>query len=80
MNNMLNAILAEPRTTLLLWSEVESLLLSLGADRAEGRRGRVAFLLNNQRADFKRPQEDQIAPCHQIRYVREFLLAAGVRP
>jgi hypothetical protein len=80
MNDILIAIVKEPKTVLLPWHDIESLLLALGARRVEGRQGRVAFLLNNKRADFKRPPAGRHAPHHHVRYVREFLLAAGVAP
>jgi hypothetical protein len=79
MKDILTAIVNEPKSVSMPWQDIETLLLALGAKRVEGRKGRVAFLLNNKRADFKRPPANRDTPHHHVRYVREFLLAAGVK-
>ncbi|NEX63064.1 hexulose-6-phosphate isomerase [Noviherbaspirillum galbum] len=77
---MLIAIFNDPKSAAVAWPDVESLLIGLGARRVEGRKGRVAFLLNDKRADFKRPPQGGKAPYNHLRFVREFLIAAGIAP
>lgn len=60
--------------------QIEALFLALGADMIEGRGSRVAFVLNDQRADFHRPHPGKEAKPYQVRDARLFLELAGVKP
>lgn len=75
----LDAIFSQPVPANLEWRRIESLLLALGAEMADGSGSRVAFLLNGRRADFHRPHPGKEAKRYQVRAVREFIEAAGVK-
>jgi hypothetical protein len=51
----LSAIYSQPVPASLEWRSIEALFLALGAVMVEGGGSRVAFLLNDRRADFHRP-------------------------
>ena len=76
----LESIFSQPVPATLEWRRIEALLIVLGAQTAEGTGSRVAFLLNGKRADFHRPHPGKEAKRYQVRAVREFLEAAGVKP
>lgn len=76
----LEAIFAAPVPVTLEWRKIEALFLALGAEMVEGRGSRVAFVLNQKRADFHRPHPGKEAKRYQVRAAREFLEAAGVKP
>jgi hypothetical protein len=62
------------------WRKIEALFLALGAEMAEGRGSRVAFVLNQKRADFHCPHPGKEAKRYQVRAARKFLEAARVKP
>lgn len=76
----LEAVFSEPLSGTLEWRRIESLLVALGAQMVVGSGSRVAFVLNDQRADFHRPRPGKEAKRYQIKAAREFLASAGVRP
>ena len=76
----LEAIFSEPVPRSLAWRQIEALFLALGVDMIEGRGSRVAFVLNDQRADFHRPHPGKEAKPYQVRDARLFLELAGVKP
>lgn len=76
----LEAIFSTPIPATLEWRRIESLLLALGAEVVEGSGSRVAFVLNDKRADFHRPHPGKEAKRYQVRAVREFLEMAGIQP
>lgn len=76
----LEAIFRTPVPATLEWRSIESLLLALGAELVEGSGSRVAFVLNDRRADFHRPHPGKEAKRYQVRAVREFLETAGIQP
>jgi hypothetical protein len=64
----------------ILWSDVESLLVNLGAEISEGRGSRVRIALNGVRAVFHRPHPQKETDRGAVASVRRFLAEAGVRP
>jgi len=64
----------------LPWRQIEALFLALGADMIDGRGSRVAFVLNEQRADFHGPHPGREAKPYQVRDARLFLELAGIKP
>ena len=72
--------LARPVRSDIRWTEVESLLASLGADRSEGRGSRVRFLLNRVEALFHRPHPRPDTNKGAVVSVRGFLKMAGIEP
>lgn len=76
----LNRIYAEPTPADLRWTDIETLLRSLGAEISEGSGSRVRVALNGVRAVFHRPHPSPSAKRGAVRSVRDLLQAAGVRP
>ena len=76
----LEAIFSTPVPATLEWRRIESLFLALGAEMVEGSGSRVAFVLNDKRADFHRPHPGKEAKRYQVRAVREFLENVGIQP
>jgi len=75
----LTAIFQEPVRSDINWSEIESLLISLGAEVSEGSGSRVRVALNGVRAVFHRPHPKKNTDKGAIKSVRRFLLTAGVK-
>ena len=73
------AVFTEPAPANLAWADIESLLVSRGAERSEGNGSRVRFRLNGRRAIFHRPHPQKEAGRGQVRSVRQFLQEAGVQ-
>lgn len=84
MNNKhrktLDAIFTEPPLSNIAWSDIESLLLAVGAQSFEGNGSRVRFLLNDVKATFHRPHPQKETDKGAVVSVRRFLEAGGVKP
>jgi hypothetical protein len=52
----LRAIFADPVRSNINWSDIEAMLMALGAERDEGNGSRIHFVLNGIRATFHRPR------------------------
>ena len=76
----LAAIFADPIRANINWSDVESLLLYLGAQITEGKGSRLRIVLNGVRAVFHRPHPRKETDKGAIKSMRRFLIEAGVRP
>jgi hypothetical protein len=76
----LQAIFEDPVRSNLLWSDVEKLLLALGAELTEGRGSRVRVSLSGVRAVFHRPHPRKEIDRGAVKSVRRFLLEAGFKP
>jgi hypothetical protein len=76
----LEAIFARPVPSDLRWTDIESLLVALGAERSEGRGSRVRFLLNGAEAVFRRPHPSPNTDKGAVVAVRRFLESAGAKP
>ncbi len=74
----LEKIFERPDGSDILWANVESLFLSLGAEISEGRGSRVRVALNDTRAVFHRPHPDRVTNKGAVKSVRRFLKEAGV--
>ena len=75
---ILNAILQEPVSGNLHWREVESLLHHLGASIEPGHGARLKVELNGCEGTLHRPHHSGVCSKHDIRHLRDYLLAAGV--
>ncbi|HEV2855566.1 MAG TPA: type II toxin-antitoxin system HicA family toxin [Thermoanaerobaculia bacterium] len=64
----------------VVWSDIERLLVALGAELTEGRGSRVRIALNGIRAVFHRPHPRRETDRGALRSVRRFLSEAGVQP
>jgi hypothetical protein len=69
----LRALFEEPVRADVKWTDIESLLLALGAESSEGRGSRVRFHLNGIRAVFHRPHPEKETDKGALKSVRRFL-------
>jgi hypothetical protein len=74
----LQAIFADPVKSNIQWSDIESLLLSLGAARKEGAGSRVGFSLNDVDIVVHRPHPQKETDKGALKSIRTFLNNAGV--
>lgn len=74
----LEAIFSNPVLASIPWSDIESLLIALGAQRFEGNGSRVRFLLNDVKAIFHRPHPHKETDKGAVMSVRRFLEAGGI--
>ena len=74
----LTAIFANPVRADLRWSDIESLLLAVGAEITEGSGSRVRVSLNGNRAVFHRPHPRPETDRGAVVAVRRFLTDAGI--
>ena len=77
---LLGRIFVEPTPASIRWTDIEGLLVALGADVTEGSGSRVRIALNGVRAVFHRPHPQPETRRGAVRAVRDFLSAAGVTP
>lgn len=76
----LAAIFKDPVSASMVWKEIESLLISAGADVIEGNGSRVRFHKDGIIAAFHRPHPKKEAKPYQVRDARTFLKQLGVEP
>ena len=76
----LASVFERPDRSDVLWRDVESLFLGIGASVSEGRGSRVRVALHGVRAVFHRPYFERVTGKGALRSVRRFLDEAGVRP
>jgi len=74
----LESIFAIPTKSNIVWKDIESLLLALGAELTEGNGSRVRIALNGVRAVFHRPHPRKESDKGAIVSMRKFLMTAGV--
>ncbi len=76
----LGAIFEDPVRSNVAWSDVEMLLVALGAETSEGRGSRVRVYLSGVRAVFHRPHPQKETDKGALKSVRRFLVEAGIEP
>ena len=76
----LRAIFEDPVRSNVLWSDIEKLLIALGAEISEGRGSRIRIVLNNVRAVFHRPHPRKETDKGALKSMRRFLSEAGEKP
>lgn len=76
----LASVFKDPVSASMVWKDIESLLISVGADVIEGNGSRVRFHKGGVIASFHRPQPKKEAKPYQIRDARTFLKQLGVEP
>lgn len=64
----------------VLWTDIEKLFTSLGAEISEGRGSRVRVALGGVRAVFHRPHPQKETDRGAVASVRRFLREAGFEP
>ena len=75
----LNAIFEDPVRSDVSWTDIEKLLISLGAEVSEGRGSRVRIALRGVRAVFHRPHRKKDTEKGAVKSMRRFLTEAGVK-
>jgi hypothetical protein len=76
----LENIFKKPTLPGILWKDVESLFVILGADISEGRGSRVRVSLGGVDAVFHRPHPAKETNKGAVESIRIFLENAGVKP
>ncbi len=75
----LESIFASPTKSNIVWKDIESLLLALGAELSEGNGSRVRIALKGVRAVFHRPHPRKEADKGSVVSMKRFLITAGVK-
>ncbi|BAT52331.1 HicA protein [Nostoc sp. NIES-3756] len=75
----LDDVFESPVRADILWSDIESLLIALGAEVSEGRGSRVRIALNGVKAIFHRPHPQKETDKGAVKSIRRFLTEAGVK-
>ena len=75
----LDNIREDPVNSNVNWSDIEKLLVALGAELSEGRGSRVRIYLNTIRAVFHRPHPRKETDKGALKSMRRFLKEAGVK-
>ncbi|MFU2319226.1 type II toxin-antitoxin system HicA family toxin [Rahnella sp. PCH160] len=78
--NTLDQISKTPVSSGIKWSDIESLIKSLGGEIKEGSGSRVRFLLNGSIARFHRPHPSPDTDKGAVVSLREWLESIGVNP
>ncbi len=76
----LRAVFDDPARSDIAWTDIEKLLVALGAELSEGRGSRVRIHLNQVRAVFHRPHPRKETDKGAIKAMRRFLLETGTFP
>lgn len=76
----LQAIFQDPVSSNIPWSDIEKLLVVVGAELSEGRGSRVRIYLNKVRAVFHRPHPQKETDKGAVKSMRRFLTEAGFQP
>jgi len=77
---ILRAIFTHPVPGNIQWSDIEALLIAIGAIRSERAGSRIAFLWNRQVQVFHRPHPRPDTDKGAVISVRKWLEANGVTP
>lgn len=75
----LRCIYHVPTLSNILWKDIESMLLALGAEISEGNGSRVRIALNGIRAVFHRPHPRKETVKGAVTSIRRFLEAAEIK-
>lgn len=76
----LKAIFSKPTSTNIKFTDIESVLITIGTEKVEGHGSRVRFLLSNETLHLHRPHPEAEAKRYQVELVREFLEKLGITP
>ncbi len=75
---IINAIFSEPTRANIIWKDVESMLISLGACVEEAAGSRICIELNGVVAVFHRPHPRKETDKGAVKSLQRFLIEAGV--
>lgn len=78
--NVLLEIFENPTKRNILWVDIEVLLRAVGAEVSYGKGARVRVYLNGVKATFHTPHSQKEAAPPLVKYVRRFLIEAGITP
>jgi hypothetical protein len=73
----LEAINTKPTKANIKFSDIEKLLVALGAEKVEGSGSRLSFELGNETVYFHRPHPQNEAKRYQVEMAREFIERLG---
>ena len=76
----LESIFKDPVQSGVVWSDIESLLIAVGAEISEGSGSRVRIVLNHVKAVFHRPHPEKETDKGALKSMRRYLKNAGVKP
>jgi hypothetical protein len=74
----LQAVFEDPVKSNIAWSDIEKMLIALGAEISEGSGSRVRLALNAVRAVFHRPHPQKETDKGAVVSMRRFLTEAGI--
>lgn len=77
---LLKAIFASPTSPTLVWSDIESLLVSLGCEVEEAKGSAIKVFYKDLLLAVHRPHPKKEAKRYQVREVRDFLKDMGITP
>ena len=75
----LKAIFAKPAASNVKFSDIEAMVIGLGGEVLEGDGSRVALLMAGGVKHAHRPHPGKEAKQYQIREIKEWLIALGVK-
>jgi len=75
----LKALFAKPAASNIKFSDIEAMVVGLGGEVHEGDGSRVALLLAGGVKHAHRPHPGKEAKQYQIREIKEWLIAVGVK-
>ena len=75
----LKAIFAKPSASSIKFSDIEALVIALGGEVREGDGSRVALLLDGGVKHAHRPHPGKEAKQYQVKEIKEWLTAIGVK-
>jgi hypothetical protein len=76
----LKAVFDDPIRSDVPWADIETLLMALGAEIAEGNGSRIRIALGGVRAVFHRPHPRRETDKGALKSMRRFLREAGIQP
>ena len=76
----ISSIFAKPIRSGIVWTDIEAMLIALGAEITEGCGSRVRIALNGRKAVFHRPHPRKETDKGAVASMRRFLQEAGVKP
>lgn len=75
----LKAIFTKPAASNIRFSDIEAMVIGLGGEVREGEGSRVALLINGGVKHAHRPHPGKEAKQYQIKEIKEWLTAVGVK-
>ena len=75
---ILDTVFSNPVRSNIVWSDIEKMLMALGAEISEGNGSWVRIALNGVRAVFHRPHPEKETDKGAVVSLRRFLITAGI--